>query len=262
MRYLTVLLVAGGLVASLGIGNRAQAQSLTDMILPGVPAPAAPNAVAPAKPVSGATVYLVDRSGNLGTLDLGTRAVHVIFNTHQHLTDIAFSPTGKLYAVSFQLLFQIDPVAKTIRPVGRLGVNGINALVFNAAGECFGASTDSTTLYRINVATGRATAIGSNGRFRSAGDLAFFQHQLLLTSTDQHLVALSPVNGSAGTTISDGIKDLFGLISPNTSELDAFSFTKAYRYNPATKKFTVLFDFGGKGLGKIFGAAFNGNFRP
>lgn len=262
MRYLTVLLVAGGLVASLGIGNRAQAQSSTDMILLGVPAPAAPNAVAPAKPVSGATVYLVDRSGNLGTLDLGTRAVHVIFNTHQHLTDIAFSPTGKLYAVSFQLLFQIDPVAKTIRPVGRLGVNGINALVFNAAGECFGASTDSTTLYRINIATGRATAIGSNGRFRSAGDLAFFQHQLLLTSTDQHLVALSPVNGSAGTTISDGIKDLFGLISPNTSELDAFSFTKAYRYNPATKKFTVLFDFGGKGLGKIFGAAFNGNFGP
>ena len=84
-------------------------QRVTDMILPGVPASAAPNAAAPAKPVSGATVYLVDQSGNLGTLDLGTRAVHVIFNTHQHLTDIAFSPTGKLYAVSFKLLFQIDP---------------------------------------------------------------------------------------------------------------------------------------------------------
>src|SRR3954453_11352152 len=57
------------------------------MILRSVPAHAVPNAAAPAKPVSGATVYLVDQSGNLGTLDLGTRAVHVIFNTHQHLTN-------------------------------------------------------------------------------------------------------------------------------------------------------------------------------
>src|SRR4051812_2713648 len=76
------------------------------------------------------------------------------------------------------------------------------------------------------------------------------------------LVALNPANGSAGVAISDGIKDLFGLISPSTSELDVFSFTKAYRYNSATKKFTALFDFGGKGLGKIFGAAYNGNFGP
>ena len=31
-------------------------------------------------------------------------------------------------------------------------------------------------------------AIGPNGRFESAGDLAFFQHQLLLSSSDKHLV--------------------------------------------------------------------------
>ena len=59
----------------------------------------------------------------------------------------------------------------------------------------------------------------------------------------------------------DGIKDLFGLVSPSPDELDAFAFDKAYRYDAALQT-TASFSFAGKGLGKILGAAFDGNFGP
>ena len=258
MRYSTILLAASGLIAA-ALSTEARAQRAEDAAEPVAPTAAAPAAAV--KSGSGPTVYLVDKSGKLGTLDLGTRAVHVIGSTGVHLTDIAFSPDHQLYGVSFKNFYRLDRSTGHATFVGKLGPNGINALVFDKSGHCFAAAYNSTNLYRIDPASGRATVIGPNGKYESAGDLAFFKGLLLLTTSDENVVALNPATGKAGAVKHDGIKDLFGLVSPSPNELDGFAFDKVYRYNTALQK-RSSFSFAGKGLGKILGAAFDGNFGP
>jgi len=258
MRYSTILLTAGGLVAAaLSTGARAQqAEDVTGSVAQTAVATAAPRTSGP-----GPIVYLVDKSGKLGTLDLGTRAVRVIGSTGLHLTDIAFSPDHKLYGVTFKNFYRLDPATGHATFVGKLGVRGINALVFDKSGHGYAAAFNSTNLYRVDATTGHATVIGPNGRYKSAGDLAFLKGLLLLTTSDENVVALNPATGKSGAVRHDGIKDLFGLVSPSPDELDAFAFDRAYRYNAALQT-TASFSFAGKGLGKILGAAFDGNFGP
>ncbi len=216
---------------------------------------------APRTSGAGPIVYLVDKSGKLGTLDLSTRAVHVIGSTGLHLTDIAFSLDHKLYGVTFKNFYRLDPVTGHATFVGRLGVRGINALVFDKSGHGYTAAFNSTNLYRVDAPTGHATVIGPNGRYESAGDLTFARGFLLLSTSDEHIVALNPATGQATQAVSDGIKDLVGLVSPNANEIDGFAFDKAYYYNPTLQQ-TTSFSFAGKGLGKILGAAFDGDFGP
>ena len=106
MRYSTILLTAGGLVAAaLSTGARAQqAEDVTGPVAQTAVATAAPRTSGP-----GPIVYLVDKSGKLGTLDLGTRAVHVIGSTGLHLTDIAFEPRPQALRRDVQELLPPGP---------------------------------------------------------------------------------------------------------------------------------------------------------
>lgn len=258
MRYSTILLAAGGLAAA-ALSTEARAQQAADVTGPVAQTTTARTATV--KSGAGPVVYLVDKSGKLGTLNLGTHAVHVIGSTRLHLTDIAFTPDHKLYGVTFKNFYRVDPATGHATFVGKLGPNGINALVFDKSGHGYAAAFNSTNLYRIDAATGHATVIGPNGKYASAGDLTFFKGLLLLTTSDENVVALNPATGKAGAVRHDGIKDLFGLVSPSSNEIDAFAFDKAYRYNTSLQQITS-FSFAGKGLGKILGAAFDGNFGP
>jgi hypothetical protein len=250
-----------GLLLALSVGRGAAAQMPGDAGPPVAAPPAVPSAPAPAGTVAGPKVFVTDNYARLGTVDLGTRAVRIIGDMPSFLTDIAFCPGGVLYGIDFTQLFRINPTNAQRTLVGNLGVNDMNALVCNAAGTLLGEGFGHTTLYRISRTSGRATAVGSTAPFKSAGDLAYHEGSLFLSSTDKKLVKLNKTTGAPLSSKLHNITDLFGLVSTGTNKLYGFAGTKVYLMNEDTGGSKALFDFAGKGMGLTQGAAFNGNFQ-
>ena len=204
-------------------------------------------------------LWVSDGSGTLGTVDVATGNVSVIGNMGVTMTDLAFDPSGKLYGISFTNLYQINATNGQASLVGSLGLTGANALVFGTDGTLYAAANNTTNLYSINAVTGAATGLGSTG-FSSAGDLAFNGGNLFLSSTTDQLVqvGLNPVTGSAVGPF--GVSNVFGLgtelANGGNGILYGISGTQILSVNTATGAATALIDYGGKGLGASFGAAF------
>ncbi len=177
------------------------------------------------------------------------------------MTDLAFDPSGNLYGISFTNLYQINSTTAQTTLVGSLRLTGVNAnaLVFGTDGTLYAAANNTTNLYSVNVATGAATSLGTDG-FSSAGDLAFNKGNLFLSSTTDQLVkiGLNPVNGTAVGPF--GVPNAFGLgtelATGGNGILYGISGTEILSINTTTGAATALIDYGGKGLGASFGAAF------
>ncbi len=139
--------------------------------------------------------------------------------TEPVITDIAASPAGHLWAISFTTLYRLDRETGTLAQVGSLGVSGANALAFDNGGDLF-AATDAGSLFRVDTLTGEATEVGAlGGGFGSSGDLAFsLDGTLLGTVRDaagtNFLVLVDRATGEA-TPVSPGVPigfdNVFGL---------------------------------------------------
>jgi len=162
-------------------------------------------------------LYLVDASATgrdllVGRVRTGDGFAPVI-------TDLAVSPEGNLWGVSFDRLYQIDKATGTATEVGTLGVFGANALGFDANGALFGATTDGSFI-KIDTRTGTASVLGSLGSgFVSWGDIAFAPDGRLFGTVRTIggtglLVLIDPTNGRA-TPVSPatgiGFDNVWGL---------------------------------------------------
>ncbi|MFO1073225.1 MAG: hypothetical protein U1E17_11260 [Geminicoccaceae bacterium] len=263
--FLAVVAVLAGWLG----GPAAQAQELGTTAPPPAPAPAAAAAVDPTL-APGPKAYLADRLGTLGTLDLGNGAVRVIGILRPSpraarvvMTDIAFCPGGSLYGITFTTLYRINPATAQTTLIGGFGSRtlALNSLVCNATGQLLAYSNTSSRLFRVNRTSGLATLAGQGGSFRSAGDLAYHEGNLFLSSTNRQLVKLNKITGAPISSKLHNIANLFGLVSTGTNRLYGFADTQAYLLNEDTGGKTLLFQFAGRGLAQIYGAAFNGNFQ-
>jgi Domain of unknown function (DUF4114) len=139
------------------------------------------------------------------------------------LSDIALSPTGKLYGIGNSAdgkdsLYQLDPSAdirnriKLVDDVkddqGVLLKNTFNALEFSADNQLYAIGSGSNKLYQINPNTSVATSIADLPTgFTSSGDLVFdaANNRLLATSKDtttsDALWQISIANPSGATKI-------------------------------------------------------------
>jgi hypothetical protein len=123
------------------------------------------------------TSLLVTDSGQLSRINVLTGELAVLANLNTTLTDIATSPDGRIFGISFSSLYNIDSVTGDLSKIGDFVTdNGMNSLEFSSNGELYGSSNSSNSdLYKINLETGRASSISSedNTNFISSGDLAF-----------------------------------------------------------------------------------------
>jgi hypothetical protein len=139
------------------------------------------------------------------------------------LSDLALSPTGKLYGIGNSTdgkagLYRIDPSTKIddrIKLVndikdsqGVLLKNTFNALEFSAENKLYAIGSGSNKLYQIDPNTSVATVIGDLPKgFTSSGDLAFdgANNRFLATSKDtatsDALWQISITNPSGATKI-------------------------------------------------------------
>ncbi len=205
---------------------------------------------------AGPVLYIDDANNRLGTVDVVTGAVNVIGNLNaggEVITDIAFSPTGDLYGISFASLFRIDATTAAATRVGALGKNLENALVFGADGTLYASGGDGL-LSRVNTSTGLETTIGRIG-FGSAGDLAFNGGSLYMSSTSDQLVRVNLTNGSGSAVGPLGFSGVFGLATGDNGVLYGVSGSTILTINPATGAGTTDLTYGG-GLGVAYGTAF------
>ena len=132
------------------------------------------------------------------------------------MSDIAFTPNGKLYGVSFTQLYRIDPRSGRATPIGSgLGMGSVNALASDARGHLYAASTGGD-FGRVSPGTGRATRIGSYGPgLASSGDLAFAPNGALFATARsggrEVLLVVDPRTGTAALRGRLGFPDVYGL---------------------------------------------------
>ena len=219
-------------------------------------------------------IYVDDAGGNIGTVDVATRAATVIGNAGVTLTDIAFSPAQQLYGISFGNLYSINQTTGQGTLIGSLGQSNVqmNGLVFGTNGTLYASGiigpagnigAETNGLFQVNTTTGAATQIGNSSLsgLVSAGDLAFLDGNLYetvnngVTGSRSDLVRLDVTTGAAtdiGTIINN--PNMFGLVNADGS-LVGVDGTNLYSINPTTGAGTLLGSYAGQGLGTANGAA-------
>lgn len=155
-----------------------------------------------------------DSSGNLYKVNTATGAATFIGNMGTVMTDIAFSPSGSLFGVTFTDLYRIDPNTGASTLIGSLGVNDSNALEFDLNGTLFMASFGSTLLRTVDTTTGATTVVGDMG-VSSSGDLAFdpSSGKLFLSARSfQDVLYLIEPSTAASTMVGDiGFVNVYGM---------------------------------------------------
>ena len=202
-------------------------------------------------------LWIGDSMGTLGTVDAATGNVQVIGNMGRIMTDIAFDPAGNLYGITFDSLYTINKTTAAVSLVGSLGTSA-NSLVFDSAGTLYIANQ---ALYTVSPLTGVATLVGNGGSpYVSSGDLAFIGSQLFLSSLGSiqgdHLVTLNTANGSGSLVGNIGFVSIFGLASPNGTDLYGVSGTDVFTVNTVTGEGRLITNYGGQGLLGVYGSSF------
>lgn len=200
------------------------------------------------------TLWVSTGGAGLATVDVSTGATSFIGNTGVVLTDIAFSPTGELYGISFSDLYRVNSSTGATTLVGNLGSVGgtANALVFGANGTLYMAGS---SLYTVDTQTGAATAVGAIGH-QSGGDLAFIGGDLYMASTGNQLVELDLATG-LGTVIGNlGVGSMYGLATPDNANLYGVADQSVYLVDTATGAAVFQSTFAPTLSGGAFGLAF------
>jgi hypothetical protein len=272
MRY-SRLGLFGCALACCGWAMPAAAQSGADLPTGEVPRAVVPAPSAPKAP--GPKIFIADARGQLATIDSGNGAIAIRGFMKEGaatrvLDDIAFCPDGTLFGIrrnTPRALYAINPnsTPPALTSRGLHNIQELNALVCNADGVLLAHTAGAARLYRLDKATARATLIGATGAERSDGDLVHHENGLFLATLDAQLAKLNKATGAVLSVKSHNLNDMFGLASLGTNQLYGFAGTRMYRFteNAAgpTGATTVRFDFTGKGLVRINGASFNGNFQ-
>jgi len=207
-------------------------------------------------------LWVGDRVGQLGTVDVATGTANVIGRMSRAMTDIAFDSSGNLWGISFGSLYKINKTTATDTFVGNFGGQAqLNSLVFSSDGTLYAAG--GSRLYSLNTATGSASSIGFDSQFNSSGDLAFVGGELFLSSTSRYdydsLMKLDTSNAAAtriGALGELGVYDVFGLASPDGTNLYGLAGKSIYSVNTSTGLGTFIRNYSGDGLLEAFGSAF------
>jgi hypothetical protein len=240
--------------------------TLTSVIRPAVLAAAAVVACSSTAAMAvGPSLWVSDVDGNLGVVDVSTGNVSIIGNTGFLLTDLAFDSNGDLWGMNFTSLYRVNTTTAAATLVGSHGVPTGNALVFGPTGSAFEgmllAAGRDGNLYSLNTSTGAGTSLGTIG-FNSAGDLAFNQGSLYLSSTTGELIRVTTPTVSGTSLGSFGFTNVFGMATAENGILYGTTGTQVISINTASGAGTLVSDFGGRGLGTATGTTFQSEVVP
>ncbi len=163
--------------------------------------------------------YLSTGNQEFGKVNKQSGAFTLLNNTNPSFLDLAKSPTGDLFGVTFSKLYKIDPNSGIAGFVADLDTTNLNALGFSASGALYAAS--SSKIYTVNTSTGTTTPIADITGVESSGDLAFdptsnrFFASLRLSNSSSDTLFSIGLDGSATSIGSIGFRNVYGLAIDN-----------------------------------------------
>jgi len=223
-----------------------------------------------------------DAWGDVFSVDLDAgMALQFIDTTDEAMSDMAFTPEGKLYGVTlpalggysvlYSFLADFESETPSIETewtreitLGDTEPLYLNALTFSPEGELFAAGSkfpdphsNPGFLFKIDLDTGAAEEVLSFGTYASSGDLAFDSHgNLYLTARSGELLLVPPEQDSFDVVGDTGI-DLFYGVTFGPGPL-CYGFTweeEVYRIDMATGESTLVTQFTDVWLDYVNGAA-------
>jgi hypothetical protein len=200
-------------------------------------------------------LWIDDVNGEIGTVNSTNGAVTLIGNSGVVLTDIAFNPQGQLFGITFTSLYSINTSTGAASLIGNLGggAGGMNGLVCDSDGTFYAVSAATNELYRVDTATGNATAVSAALPAASAGDLAFEGAFLYMADSNGNLDRISISGDTASVVGPIGFSNVSGLATGPNGILYGVSGTQLILIDTATGAGTVALDYGGQGLNIAFG---------
>lgn len=171
-------------------------------------------------------VFVVNSSGALYRVDIGSCTRTLVGYTGLSLFDIAYCPnSGLLYGVAEgDGLYIISTTTGSASYIGPTGV-GLNALACDVNGMLLGASEVNDHIYSVNSSTGWATSLGSTGVGSiSGGDITFFNGELYWSTDANEIVLVNvtdPQSSMVVGTIS-GAFDVYGIVSLLNCEQEVY----------------------------------------
>lgn len=166
-----------------------------------------------------------------------------------HMTDLAVTPDGQLYAVSTNNLYRVDPTDASVTWVAKVPGTVNVALTFDVDGSLL-ASDKGGNFRRIDPKTGLCTAIGSYGTgLGSSGDLVGLKNGALYEVNDvdaksnNTLITVDPKTGKATVVGPIGFRMVWGLSFWGGT---LYGFTRSGEFisiDPQTAKGTLIHTF-------------------
>lgn len=190
------------------------------------------------------TIY-ANTSSSLYRIDPSTFAVTKVgdFNAGDQMTDVAVTPAGAVYGVSFTALYSINKTTGKATFVANVGGNGNNSLTFLPNGD-FLAADSNGDVKRINPTNGAVTYVGNyGGNMGGSGDLvAVASGQMFATATGSNTDLLVKVaaNGVATPVAQTGKTQVWGLAYAGSRVIGFTTDGQILKIDPATAQTTVL----------------------
>ena len=195
-------------------------------------------------------IYVVNSVNELKIINSETQTVTDLFTVDAQqagfITDLAFSPSGRLFAVTnIWTLLEIDLQNETFIPLADLpNANPYTALVCNSNDELFTSRIFAEELYSYNINTGGITLVETG--ISTPGDFTYYKGNLVYPNITNDFI-----KAYDGTTISNvgcSVPLIWTFVNVFTNCEDniiyAFDqFAKMYRYDLETEDFELVADF-------------------
>jgi hypothetical protein len=168
------------------------------------------------------------------------------------ITDIAETSDGRLFGISFDTLFLIDPTSAALSEVGPLkasgGVAWVNGLTVAPDGTLY--ASGGGELYRVDPNSAMAERVAPFGSsVGSSGDIvwgplgAIFMTDFDFDTQSDTLVSLNPLTAEASLVGPIGFSSVYGLSFNGHFLIGLTAAGELLQLDPLSGKATVLHDF-------------------
>lgn len=215
-------------------------------------------------------VWIGDDNGDLFWVNHQTGVEKFVGNMGKIMTDITWSPDGKLYGVDWidNKIWRIDPATAQVTLVTSIpGYDFSNALTSDASGNLYLASRVALSnnvfhIIRFNIQTNTISVVADltpTGLF-SAGDLAFKNGLLYLACNGNILAGINPSTGAISSNDILGLPigaNIYGIVIKADGTVYLSDMDKLYKLNLSTMQASLYYNCTTPGL-YIWGmASFN-----
>ena len=199
-------------------------------------------------------VWIGDDNGDLFWINHQTGVETFIGNMGRSMTDITWTPDGKLYGVDWieNKIWLINPATAQATFVTVIpGYDFSNALTSDGNGNLYLASRlafggNTFHIIRFNLASGIVTVVAdlTPTNLMSAGDLAFHNGTLYLACTGNILASINTINGSITSSYILGLPggaNIYGIIVKADGTVYLSDINKLYKLNLSTMQANLYY---------------------